>query len=240
VLHDIRECACWKGDHGRTASQRFHGDKRTGLWYQTGHEQATRSRQQTLFADSAYRPYKAAYAIQAWDNLMLKILLMSRIAKYLTSQQGWHVGTSCSVKCDVKAFFRANPSEHESKVLLAILGRARCHWYAILNIWQQHRLWWAGPPLHCRDTMQKGLWPVQVENLHWIPGWWEMQGDEYRHARWRQVRIEVNAMHVHKVDGPALQRPGDRPVVLLLGLLSHLFVQRLALRRSGDERAGRD
>ena len=71
---------------------------------------------------------------------------------------------------------------------------------------------------------------------------WEQRHrrDEYRHARRRQVRIKVNAMHVHEVDGPALQRPYDRPPVLLLGLLSHPRVQRLALCRRGHEGAGRD
>ena len=52
VLHNIRERAGWKGDHGRAACQRFHGHERTGLRGQAWHEQATRPRQQALFAQN--------------------------------------------------------------------------------------------------------------------------------------------------------------------------------------------
>src|SRR5690606_34701859 len=79
------------------------------------------------------------------------------------------------------------------------------YWNPVLDGLQQPCLRGTQPLLGGGDAMDVGFRPFQMEDEIRVLGGGEMECRQDRHPGLRQVVCEVESVHVHQVDAPALE-----------------------------------
>ena len=83
--------------------------------------------------------------------------------------------------------------------------------------------------------MQPSLRAAGREGAGGIPFGRKMDGDQHRHAEARQITVEVDAVHVHEVDRPAIERTVERAPNPRVYRAAYAIVDGTARNRNADE-----
>jgi hypothetical protein len=93
--------------------------------------------------------------------------------------------------------------------------------------------------LRLRHALEERGWTFRLQRLERVPGHGQVQRGEHRHARRREIPVEIDAVQVHDIDRPSLESLGDGASVALLRAQLRRPVEHPRLGLDFDHVAGR-
>jgi hypothetical protein len=222
---------------GRPAGERFDRDERAALVDEARDDGAARSGKQVDALLERDGPEKAPLVVEPGPDLVVEVTAVLGKRGHVAAEQQREARLLGGVDGEVEPLLAANASQRDDEVLLRRAGPEAIEWDAVGDD-REGRAARVEAARELGDAVEEGVRTGRVAHVVREVEGRAVQRDEDRRARFGQLGVLVDAVHVDDVDVDGVEQALEGFLLDRVGVPQRGLVVRGRMDGRGDEHAG--